>query len=136
MSCVLASSAVGKEQAQTKSVPSFLFAERTTEREAFVMGARLSWGEMLWGATSCLQLQNFSCPYFPGGSTRSRRSARSAPSVAGRQHQEQEEGTQCVTAGGATKNWAVQGGAVIFQTLQVALVSAASCHGNNDVGSP
>lgn len=45
MSCALVSrkvsSAVGKQhrQRQAKRVPSFLFAERTMEREAFVMGA-------------------------------------------------------------------------------------------------
>lgn len=73
VSCVLVShemsSAVGKQhrQRQAKSIPSFLFAGRTMEGEAFVMGAgQGSWGEMLWDATSCLQLHNFICPSFPG----------------------------------------------------------------------
>lgn len=110
MSRVLASSAVGKQQAQAKSVSSFLFAERSICYGGMAVLRRDTLGCSLLFATSPALL--------PWRQRRNRRSA------------------QCVTVGrGATKIWAVHG-AVILQRVQVALVSAASCRGNNDVGSP
>lgn len=84
-------------------------------REAFVMGGYGCLEKRCFGVQPFVC--NFTCPT----------SLEAA--------QEQEECTVCDCREGATKIWAVHG-AVILQRVHVALVSAASCRGNNDVGSP